>query len=190
MSITAADILRGRRSTFIGKLKPGGSVPDEVIQECLELATTAPTHKLTEPWRFTVFAGEAKHNLARAMSEIYTAITPPEKYAPEKAEKLLSIADKASHIVSIVCSYSGKVPQVEETAAVACAVENFWIALCAAGYGGYWSTGGGTYTQAMREHLGLGDTEHCLGFFIAGVPEAQPAPQKRSAPQATVSWRR
>ena len=51
-------IIRGRRSMFVAQFKENDPVDDAIIEEMLENANWAPTHKLTEPWSFTVFSGE------------------------------------------------------------------------------------------------------------------------------------
>ncbi len=46
-------------------IESGKPIPDDIIWQLLENANWAPTHKFTEPWRFTVFSGEGailRHN--------------------------------------------------------------------------------------------------------------------------------
>jgi nitroreductase len=45
-------------------------VPKELIERILESAVHAPNHRLTEPWRFHVFTGKGRGELARARAEI------------------------------------------------------------------------------------------------------------------------
>lgn len=51
-------IIRNRRSQFVAQFKENDPIDDWIIEELLENANWAPTHKLTEPWRFVVFSGE------------------------------------------------------------------------------------------------------------------------------------
>ena len=48
-------ILQNRRSIYPYQFEKGKKIPDEIIRQILENANRAPTHKLTQPWRFTVF---------------------------------------------------------------------------------------------------------------------------------------
>ncbi len=48
------------RRTIYPKMFNGQQVPENVIDKMLELANWAPNHKNTEPWRFKVYAGNAK----------------------------------------------------------------------------------------------------------------------------------
>ena len=52
---TYAEIINGRRSIRGFKAEP---VPRAVIEEVLELALRAPSSHNTQPWNFTVVAGE------------------------------------------------------------------------------------------------------------------------------------
>ena len=71
-SITA--IIRQRR-TIKPKQFSDRSVDDGLIREILENANWAPTHGLTEPWRFTVFTGTARQRLADFLAQTYRTIT-------------------------------------------------------------------------------------------------------------------
>jgi nitroreductase len=44
-------------------------VPRDLIERILESAVHAPNHKITEPWRFHVFTGKGRGELARARAE-------------------------------------------------------------------------------------------------------------------------
>jgi len=52
-------IVQNRRSIYPYQFIKGKAIPDPVIRQILENANRAPTHKLTQPWRFTVFSGKA-----------------------------------------------------------------------------------------------------------------------------------
>jgi nitroreductase len=44
-------------------------VPEAFIERILESAVHAPNHRITEPWRFHVFTGKGRGELARARAE-------------------------------------------------------------------------------------------------------------------------
>lgn len=54
--------IRNRRSIFPPSYIEK-DIPKEIINTILENANYAPTHKLTEPWRFIVFKGESLNKL-------------------------------------------------------------------------------------------------------------------------------
>ena len=63
-------------------------VSDEIVQDLLQNANWAPTHGLTEPWRFTVFTGDARRTLAEFLVAAYQRLTPPDQVRPAKRENL------------------------------------------------------------------------------------------------------
>lgn len=52
-----SELIAKRRSIFPRDFS-GEEVPREVIQQLLEAANWAPTHKKTQPWRFVVLGGD------------------------------------------------------------------------------------------------------------------------------------
>src|SRR5262252_8951161 len=64
----AYEAIRSRRSIKPDKMKPD-PVDRAVLNTMLEAARWAPTHGMTEPWRFIVFEGEARRHLANAVVE-------------------------------------------------------------------------------------------------------------------------
>ncbi len=57
-------IIRQRRSVKPTFMDPEKPVDATLLDTLLENANWAPTHGLTEPWRFTVFTGSARQKLA------------------------------------------------------------------------------------------------------------------------------
>jgi len=73
-----------------------------------------------------------------------------------------------------------KIPEIEEIAAVACAVQNMHLTATAYGLACYWNTGGITYSDEMKQFLGLGEKDRCMGFFFLGYPaDAWPQGQRK-----------
>ena len=50
------EVIASRRSVFQQQYS-GEQVNDAIVHQILKNANWAPTHKLTEPWRFNVFTG-------------------------------------------------------------------------------------------------------------------------------------
>jgi nitroreductase len=161
-------LIRSRRSTFPKQLVSGKKIPDETVLRILENATWAPTHGRTEPWFFVVYTGEGLRRLGNFQSELYKNEEPnfkEDKYIKLKEQPLL-----ASHIIAICMkrTENTRIPEIEEVAAVACAVENIYLSLNAYGIGGYWTTGGPTYLENAKTFFGLGPADKLLGFFYLG----------------------
>ena len=63
-------IIRGRRSMFIAQFKENDPIDDSIIEEMLENASWAPTHKLTQPWRFIVYTGAGLKTFGNYQAEM------------------------------------------------------------------------------------------------------------------------
>ncbi len=68
----------------------------------MENANFAPTHKLTEPWRFRVFTGTGLEKLADYMGEAYKANTTPETFSEAKYEGTRSKSLKSAAVIAII----------------------------------------------------------------------------------------
>ena len=161
------DIIRERRSVFPAQYieKPIDKV---VIDQILENANWAPTHKKTEPWRFKIFREEAKDRLGEFLANTYLDITPDDKFSPFKYKKIVDKCKATDTIVAICMQRDPKerVPEWEEVSAVAMAVQNMWLTCEVNDIGCYWSS------PALKDYLSdlltLEEGERCLGFFYMG----------------------
>lgn len=161
-------VIRARKSAYPAQYinKP---IAKEIIQELLINANHAPTHRLTEPWRFKVFTGEGRIKLGEFLSRKYQEITPD--YNESKSAKIKTNPSKAGAVIAIIVHRDPqeRIPEWEEVAAVAMAVQNIWIALNQYQLGGYWSSP--ALTKYLGEHVTLQENEACIGFFYLGHTE-------------------
>ena len=169
-------------------------VSQATIEQLLSNANWAPTHGLTEPWRFTVYQGESLTELAQFLRQTYTEHTPEELFKEAKRDKMASYAENTQ--VAIVLGmerHPGKIPAEEEVIAVACAVQNLHLSAAAAGLGGFWSTAPIYDLPTTRVHFGFaGEDDRCLGIFYIGYPKNDWPERKRGAPkpvQDKIIWR-
>lgn len=178
-------IIRRRRSVYPAQYT-NKAIPKEILSELLLNANHAPTHRLTEPWRFQVFTGEGKQKLGEFLAEKYKATIA--NFVEAKYEKIKANPAKAGAVLAIVLHRDPqeRVPEWEEVAAVACAIQNIWIALDQYGLGGYWST------PALKDHLGehvaLKENESCLGFFYIGYCEPSEKTITKKPIEEKVTW--
>jgi nitroreductase len=164
------DLIKNRRSVF-PKMYSTDLVDDEIIEQMLENANWAPTHRFTEPWRFTVFKGEGLQRLAEFQSSLYKQVSVQNgNFDEKKFLKLLNQPMKASHIIAISMRRDPEksVPEVEELSAVAMAVQNMYLTATAYGIGCYWGTGGITYYEEAKEFFGLSAEDKFMGFLYVG----------------------
>ncbi len=162
-------LIHSRRSVYTNQFISGKVIPEEIIRQLLENANWAPTHKNTEPWRFVIFSGHGLKRLAEFQAVLYKK-NSGQRYKEEKFEKLLKTPSECSHVIALCMkrSLDVNIPEIEEIAAVACAVQNLYLSTCAYGLGGYWSTGGVTYDEEAKPFFNLGEMDKLMGFFYLG----------------------
>jgi len=157
--------IKHRRSVYPHQFKDE-KVKDSTIAKLLELANWAPTHRKTEPWRFKVIAGGFKQKAGEFFKTIYLENT--EKPKQFKAKKIAEKFNLSSHVIAVCMRRDPKesVPEWEEIAATAMAVENMWIASLSLNVGMYWSTP--AYKDQLNDLIPLDEGEKCLGFLYCG----------------------
>lgn len=181
-------LIRQRRSTFVSQFIPGQKIPDDIIWQLLENANRAPNHGQTEPWRFNVFAGEGLQTLATFQANLYRT-NAGQNFKEDKFHKLLTTPLKCSHVISLGMKRNlGKIPEIEEVEAVACAVQNIYLTMTAYEIGGYWTTGGITYYETAKNFFGLGEADKLLGFFYLGYVASQSPLSRRLPIKEKVTW--
>lgn len=143
-------------------------ISNDTILEILENANWAPTHKKTEPWRFKIFKEDRLKDLSEYLGNYYKENTPGEKFSEAKYTKTIQKPLKSGCVIAI-CMYNNPeitIPEWEEVAAVACAVQNMWLSCSVLGIGCYWSSPKSIINA--KKFLGLKEHEKCLGLFYMG----------------------
>jgi nitroreductase len=191
MTQTAVDLLISRRRSVFPQFYTGEKVDDAIITQMLHNATLAPTHKLTQPWRFVVFTGDGIKKLADIQAQIYKDVTSrdgsfkEEKYQSQLTKPLLS-----SHIIAVCMLRDPKksVPEIEEIGAVFCAIENIYLTATGHGVGCYLSTGGITYFDEAKPMFDLGGEDKLIGFIHVGIQKQALPAGKRKRVDEVSKW--
>lgn len=176
-------LIEDRRTIFPEQFSKR-KVSKEILNELLEHAKWAPTHRFTQPWSFTVFTGDGVKKLADWQSDTYR-LAAGSSFSEEKFEKLRDRPQLASAIIAVSMKRDAEErdPDQEEIASVAMAVQNMMLVATAHGIGIYWGTGGVTYTQAVKDYLGLKKNDRFMGFLYVGYPEGEWPKKTRRKPQ-------
>ena len=180
LRLAAANALIRRRRTIKPVDMSEKLIESTHLAAILENGNWAPSHGMTEPWRFFVFSGEGRQRLADFCQSLYRKITPEEEVRPEKYEKLGSQPLLAPVVIAVGMKRQEieKIPEIEEIEAVACAVQNMHLTASALGMAAFWSSPPISYSDEMREWLGLEDPrDKCLGFFYLGWPAKEEWPE-------------
>ena len=178
------------RRTIKPKMMPNRDIPLDILQQMLENANWAPTHGMTEPWRFSVFMGAAREKLASFLAETYKAITPVEIFKPNKYEGMRENAMLAPAVIAIGMKRqpSKKISELDEIQAVACAVQNMHLTATAHGLGGFWSTNIAAVSSEMAAYIGLDKEDRALGLFYVGYPKVDWPTGSRQPIEDKVRW--
>lgn len=180
------DIIKRRRSIFPVSYTTQ-EIPVEVIKQILESANYAPSHKLTEPWRFIVFRNEGKIKLGKELARLYKETTPAHQFLQKKYDSITEKAEQASCILTLnVQLHADKIPEWEELAALACAVQNMALTAEALNVGAYWSSP--DMIADLKEYLNLGEQEKCFGLFYMGYHNEEPREAKRTPIEEKIKW--
>ncbi len=151
-------------------------IDPQVLAELLELATWAPNHHLTNPWRFHVLGPGALAALKSA--------------ADAQIEGSGAKLDRAPTLVAISYVTSPDDPVVDEEDLCAAAVAGYLVLLAAHGRGlaGYWRTPAVLRTPEGRTALGMGEEERAIGLLHLGEPRQDQRVPERAGLDLVVRW--
>lgn len=180
-------LIRARRSIYPDQFK-STEIPDQIVKNILENANWAPTHKLTQPWRYKVMKGPVLKRFGTFMAEKYRSLHQMDTFSVAKYEKLKMNPQKASVLIAICMQRDQKqrVPEWEELASVAMSVQNMWLTCTAYSIGSYWSTP--DLLSYFGEFEPLESGENCIGLFYMGYADLPKVAPQRSTIQDKVKW--
>lgn len=184
------EAIRSRQS--VGRVKQD-PVPEKLIRAILESAVHAPNHRITEPWRFHVFTGKGRGELARARAETARLQAEAEGEDHEMAAGRISRERKKAFrapVVIAVISEAGRdeVETLENYAACAAAVQNMLLTAHALGLGTIWRTGPVAYHEHMREFFDLVDGDRIVAYLHVGYPDMGERPRRRTPVDEKTTW--
>ncbi len=179
------DLIKDRRSIFPVQYNDM-PIAKEHIEQILQAANWAPTHKKTEPWRFKVLQGDSQSRLGDFLSDKYQQVEKKPKEVIIK--KLKTNSEKSAAVIAICMQRDLKetVPEWEEVAAVAMAVQNMWLCCAEMGIGCFWSSPG--LIKFMDEFFDLAEGERCLGFLYMGYFDGELPESTRKPIEDKVVW--
>ncbi|WP_276090221.1 nitroreductase [Pedobacter sp. JY14-1] len=179
-------IIKRRRSIFPISYTEE-EIPADVVRQILESANYAPTHKLTQPWRFVVFRRNGRSKLGNELARLYEETIPAEKFLQKKYDSILEKAMQASCIIVLNAQlHPDKLPEWEEVAALACAVQNMALTAEALKVGAYWSSP--EMISQLNGFLNLWENERCYGLFYLGYHNEPEREAVRQPIEDKVRW--
>ena len=165
-------IIKNRRSIYPNQYIEK-DISEDSLKKLFDNANMAPTHRLTQPWRFKVVRGENRMKLAKILSSIHLSMNNTGK---KSRTKLLKIKEKciASAVILIICMQRDpkqSIPEWEEVAATAMAVQNIWLTCFTMGIGCYWSSP--VSINELGNYVNFKKGERCLGLMYLGYYDSK-----------------
>jgi nitroreductase len=181
MQLDALDtLIRSRRtSMLVDQARP---VPHDLITQLCELATWAPNHKRTWPWRFALLEGDARARLGNAIADAMDANgDPAEKVSKARGKYLRTPA------TLVVGTAEGDSPlrTAENRDAVAAGIQNLLLAATAAGLATFWGSCPKGANTAAAEVCGWPTTTHVSAIIYLGWATSTVERPVRPAPELT-----
>jgi len=183
------EVIKNRRTIYPEQYS-SRKVHKEIVEDVLNNAIWAPTHGKTQPWRFQVFMEDSKIKLSDFLSSSYAENFIGDEFNEMKFNKLKNRPLNSAVAIAIVMTPDerGKIMEIEEIEAVACAVQNMHLTCTAYGIGGFWSTPKICYSDEMNQFLEIDNNDKCLGIFYMGYPEIEWPKGQRKPIEYITKW--
>jgi nitroreductase len=180
----AMDLLLSRRSGSAKAMTEPGPSPAQ-LDVMLKAAARVPDHGKLFPWRFMVFAGDARARFGQMLGEILEAEGEREKQIEEERKRFL----RAPMVVGVISTAREqiKIPVWEQELSAGAVCQNLLIAAHASGFVANWLTEWYAYHPKVKERLGLKPGERVAGFIFIGTSAVELEERPRPDMGAIVS---
>jgi nitroreductase len=174
----ALDLLTTRRSVKPAELA-GPSPSGSEIETLLTIAARAPDHGKLVPWRFIVFAGDARLKAGEAIAAAFRANYPDA--SPEQVEFERRRLARAPLVIAVVSRAAPhvKIPEWEQVLSAGAAAMSLVLAAHALGFAANWITEWYAYDRRVLDAFGLLTHEKIAGFVHIGRAVQQPREDRR-----------
>jgi nitroreductase len=170
-----ADLARARRTSLLmNRERPVGAA---IVGDLCTLATWAPNHKKTWPWKFAEFTETGRARLGETMADDMAAADFGDD---TKREKTRTKYMRAPSVLVVGCE-----PHVNETLhqenrdAVAAAIQNLLLGATALGLASFWSTPALPRPPKVLELCGFDQEDRVVGVLYLGWPDGNCAAPER-----------
>lgn len=179
MDLDAFDRLARTRRTNL-RMDRDEPVPSELVEQLCRVATWAPNHHRTWPWRFAALTGDARAKLGEALAARQEA----DGDRPERIEKSRTKYLRAPTMLAVASAHDpDPVRAAENRDAVAAGVQNLLLAATAAGLASYWGTGAVTELAEVKELCRFDPADTVVALVYLGWPSGDPPdPPERPEP--------
>ena len=164
-------------------------VPNQEIEQLLEVAVQAPNHRMTEPWRFYVMGPEARHGYGAALG----ARKAKRVEDPEAARAVLEKVAKGYRDLPAMLAVATTLddnPEIreEDYAATWMAIQNLCLAATEMGLGTHIRSGAVMDDPRARDAVGVPEGQRIVATISLGEPESDPDPKPRRPAADLTRW--
>ena len=168
-------LVRTRRTSMI--VEQGRDVPLDVIAELCGLATWAPNHKKTWPWRFAVFTGPGRARLGDTMADDMerAGFGDDTKRAKTRTKYLRTPAT----LVVGCAPHDDAMLHDENRDAVAAGIQNLLLGATTLGLASFWSTPALAQPPTVLDLCGFEPADRLVGVIYLGWAAQECPPSER-----------
>lgn len=180
--------LETRRSNM-AKAMDGPGPDQKTLDRILEIGTRVPDHRKLTPWRLTVYRGDSREEMGKAIAEVYREDHPdhPEERQQFEADRFLR-APIVIGVISAPVDCMRGTPIWEQQLSAGAVCFNLCLAAQASGFGAQWLTEWYAYDARIHAHMGLAEGEQIAGFIYIGTPSQGSLPRARPDLADVVSY--
>jgi nitroreductase len=159
-------LARSRRTSLV--VDRERAVDDALVERLCTLATWAPNHKRTWPWRFAAFSGSGRAKLGAAFAAdmVAAGMTEESRLAKTRAKY------ERAPVVVVVGSSANVNPHIdgENRDAVAAGMQNLLLGATAAGLASFWSSPPTAPAPTVNALAGFASDVRLVGVVYLGWP--------------------
>ncbi len=172
-------LVRSRRTSMI--VDQHRAVPLDVITELCWLATWAPNHKKTWPWRFAVFTGDGRAALGETMANEMERLDFGD--AAKRAKTRTKYLRTPAILVVGCAPHDDEMLHNENRDAVAAGIQNLLLGATTLGLASFWSTPALAQPQRVLDLCGFEADDRLVGIIYLGWSAQDcPVPERPRVP--------
>ncbi len=177
-------LVRARRTSMI--VEQGREVPLDVIAELCGLATWAPNHKKTWPWRFALFTGAGRARLGDTMADDMERVRFGDDV--KRAKTRTKYLRTPATLVVGCAPHDDEMLHDENRDAVAAGIQNLLLGATTLGLASFWSTPALAQPPTVLNLCGFAPTDRLVGVIYLGwATQDCPAPERPRLPIAHIT---
>jgi nitroreductase len=180
----SAALIRSRRTNL--RMDRERPVDRALVAQLCELATWAPNHRMTQPWRFGVVSGDVRAQLGNYVAAHLIAHGATDEAKLDKARSKFLRAPTILLVGSASAADAPAEVRVEDRDAASAGIQNVLLGATAAGLCSYWGSGAVCDVDAVKALCGLAPKDQLLGAIYLGWPIGDVPVPARSAP--IITW--